>query len=289
MPEVQITSGYQLLPTKVYVQIARRCNLHCSMCGWKVWSRNAGVMDPEIFDRVVSECVRNDIRTIRFSAAQGEPFLNPHWYHYALKALFAGIEINFNTNITPLGRKNIDKLVNLATRFPGKLTIQCSFAGYDKASYEKTYAGADFEDTSRKLKALWEALGHTGIITIRGVIYDGNPEPHMSYLRSLGIPFSVVYLVVPDNFAGIVESVKPPGNVVPHDCYILRDHIGIYDNGDVTACGSRDSEGVMKLGNIMEQGLVELRSSPTYQSYVKAFADRNLNNMKLCKGCDLPR
>lgn len=278
----------------LYVQIARRCNLTCSMCGWKVWARNKGEMPPAIFRRVIEQCIEYEIDSMRFSSAQGEPMLNPHWADYGATAIAAGLQLNINTNCTPLSEKNIAKLRELA--LTKRFTIQCSFAGHDKASYEQVYVGSDFELTSQKLKALWGAIGelrdHSDqpVFTIRGVVYDhATEQKSCDHLRALGINLDHVLFVLPDNFAGRVANIRVhPVGVHKPLCYILTDQIGVYDDGTVTACASRDSEGVMQLGNIMTNSLLELRNSSAYLNMVQAFTDQNFENSPLCKNCDIP-
>jgi MoaA/NifB/PqqE/SkfB family radical SAM enzyme len=281
---------YRTLPLRVYVQISRRCNMTCTMCGWKDWARNKGEMPPEIFQRILDQCAENGITSMRFSSAQGEPMLNPHWGNYAEATIASGMELNINTNCTPLSEKNIAKLKQLAQT--EKFTIQLSFAGYDKESYEKVYVGAGFDATSRKIKALWQAIGdlkdYSGapVLTVRGVMYTDIERQSRDYLQSLGFYSERITLVAPDNFAGKVETVRQTGGPKPV-CRILREYIGVYDDGTVTACASRDSEGVMKLGNIMESGFLEMRSSQTYKDMIAAFVKQDFENSPLCKNCDL--
>lgn len=281
---------YRTLPLRVYVQISRRCNMTCTMCGWKVWARNKGEMSPAVFQRILDECDANGITCMRFSSAQGEPLLNPHWGSFASDAIAAGLELNINTNCTPLSRKNIAKLQALARS--GRFTIQLSFAGYDKASYEQVYVGADFELTAQKIAALWQAIGdlydHAGqpVLTVRGVMYSDIEHQTRQFLAALGISQDRITLVAPDNFAGRVETIRNNSGPKPV-CRILREYIGIYDDGTVTACASRDSEGVMQLGNIMHNGLLEMRRSQTYQDMIAAFVKQDFAQSPLCRDCDL--
>jgi MoaA/NifB/PqqE/SkfB family radical SAM enzyme len=263
------------------------------MCGWEVWERNHGNMSKEVFDRILEECKINGLTSMRFSCAQGEPLLNPRWGEYADKAIASGLHLNINTNCTPLTSRNIAKLKQVSET--GQFTIQLSFAGWDKESYEKVYAGADFEATSRKVKLLWEAIGplndYSGhpVFTVRGICYNQDAiHRSRDYLVNLGIAKDRVYMFLPDNFAGRVEIVKPKVDGRKPLCYILTDHIGVYDDGTVTACASRDSESVMKLGNILDSGFRELRDSPAYKAMVAAFHTQDFSNSPLCKGCDLP-
>ncbi|TAN71651.1 MAG: tetratricopeptide repeat protein, partial [Magnetospirillum sp.] len=45
----------KLVPYEIYVQLSRRCNLHCTMCGWEIWKDNSGFMEWPVFERVIAE------------------------------------------------------------------------------------------------------------------------------------------------------------------------------------------------------------------------------------------
>jgi len=57
----------------------------------------------------------------------------------------------------------------------GRFTVQASFSGYDKESHESIYGGSRFEDTSKKLLALYQTFDSKGVsdaLTINGIIMD---------------------------------------------------------------------------------------------------------------------
>ena len=285
----------RLLPTRINVQVARVCNLTCAMCGSSVWQRNRGFMSPQVFERVLEEMASLGLTDMRFGTAQGEPLLAPHWADYVDMATALGISVEINTNCTPLSKKNIARLAQCSKS--GRLRVQASFSGYDKASYEFIYAGAKFEDSSAKLKALYdafEAVDQLGSLCIRGCILDGtSPQRHADYLTSLGIDLSrLAYaaFVNADNFAGIVPYGRGQDKRIQHGrmCPILEHTVVVYDDGKVSACGCRDSEGVMEIGDILTEGFAEMRASPRYRAYVAAFESGNADSLPLCSKCDLP-
>lgn len=278
------------MPTVLALQISRRCNLTCRMCGWMVWQRNRGVMSPEIFAAALAEAQKNNIPRLVFSSAQGEPLLSPHCGEFIHRALDAGFELEINTNCTTLSDRNIDALVQAAAN--PRFTIQASFSGYDKPSHEAIYTGSIFEHTSRKLEKLARRLNDTGRnknFWVNGIILDGERHKHLEFLASIGIT-ERIKINQPDNFAGIVRyggktTLRKLGDL--RMCPVLTFSMGVYDDGTVTACACRDSEGVMKLGHISE-GLHALRNSEQYQSMLGDFTRRDLSNLPLCQGCDIP-
>lgn len=292
----------RFLPDRVFVQISRRCNLTCSMCGWQIWKRNKGFMSVDLFKRVIAEMTANGIRNLEFTSAQGEPLLSPHAGECVRLAIDAGLNVHLNTNCTTLGDRNIRMLAQAAKS--GRFTVQASFSGYDKESHESVYVGSRFEDTSKKLQALYQKFDSEGVsdaLAINGIIMDAATKPkHFDYLRTLGIDTKRVRLSYPDNFAGIVPvgskdqqtgiySFKLGLPYRPlHLCHLLTSRLVVYDDGQVSACPGRDSENVMNIGDIKTEGFLEMRNGPKYKNMVDAFMARKIDDMPLCAKCDIP-
>lgn len=283
------------MPERLALQISRRCNLECRMCGWSVWKRNAGFMSREVFERALDEAARNGIYYLAFSSAQGEPLLSPLCGEFLHEALTRGFHVEINTNCTPLNDRNIDMLVKAART--GRLVIQASFSGYDKETHEQIYAGSDFARTALKLATLNAQLASEQLsdcFWVNGIIMDmAEKQKHLDYLRALGIE-QRVKIHQPDNFAGIV-ALNAPGNSFRADldhrglrlCPVLVRQMVVYDDGSVSACACRDSENVMPLGKI-EDGIHALRNGAKYHKMLDAFMRRDLKDMPLCKNCDIP-
>jgi hypothetical protein len=79
---------------------------------------------------------------------------------------------------TTLGDRNIRMLAQAAKS--GRFTVQASFSGYDKESHESIYVGSRFEDTSKKLQALYQTFHSEGVsdaLAIHGIIMDAATKP----------------------------------------------------------------------------------------------------------------
>lgn len=274
----------------VFAQISRRCNLRCVMCGYEAWQRNSGFMSEDVFNRVVSEMRAAGINRLALTAAQGEPLLAPNALMFISRALIAGLSVHINTNCTPLTRTKTEQLASLAVG--RNLTIQCSFAGYDQDTYERIYVGADFAKTAAKLKMLYrdfEQANQERAITVRGVVYDKESEAKTrAFIHWLGIPHEQIFLTEPDNFAGLVDNVRNIEGMELYTCPWLEDYVVVYDDGKVSACACRDSEGVMTIGDIMQQSLAEIIDCHARKQMLEAFRCKEISGMPLCSKCDVP-
>lgn len=286
-----------MVPWEVYVQLSRRCNLRCTMCGHEVWQSNAGVMEWPVFDRVLAECKANNVTTLHVLSGQGEPLLNPHAFEMLERAVAQGLKVGIVTNGTPLTPQRIERLAGLGLAY-----VQFSFGGWDKDSYESVYVGADFDKTLGKLVALNKALppGHPTTFAVKAVTagdWTVTQERTKAFLAAQGI--DRVWTVVANNFGGTVQtgsfhaqhgiwSMRAIDHHRRMPCRVLLKSVGVFCDGSVTACGCYDSNAVLKLGNIMEQSLAEIRNGERFQTLLAGFRTGDLTGIPMCEGCDDP-
>ena len=94
-----------------------------------------------------------------------------------------------------------------------------------------------------------------------------------------------LYLEYGDRFAWPDKEAPDGGDRV--FCYGLRDQFGILCDGTVVPC-CLDSEGVINLGNIYEEDIVDILNSPRAKAMVKGFGDRKATE-DLCRRCGYAR
>jgi len=298
---VQLKSR-NFMPNAIQIQISRACNLRCTMCGWAVWQRNRGFMKLDLYMRILDEMERNSIRKCWLTNPQGEPLLNPQAIKFVEIALVRGFEVIINTNCTTLSEKNVNGLVDQASS--GRLEIQASFSGHDKESHEAVYVGSKFELSSAKLKALNDALSARGLerhLTVNGIVYDAAAlKKSIAFLEQLGITRDRITMGLPDNFAGIVEVGRKNREKgfysykrnLPYRSFRLCSQFAwillIYDDGKVSACPCRDSEGEMEIGDITKQSLLDIRTGQRFMQMMEAFMQRDLDRLPFCRKCDIP-
>ena len=284
-----------LIPWEVYVQISRRCNLRCAMCGHEVWKTNSGFMEWPVFDRVLEQCAANDIKKINILAGQGEPFLHPQVFEMLEKAIAGGFDVHIVTNGTPLTPERIDRLGKL-----GLASLQFSFAGWDRDSYEKTYVGAKFERTLANLLRLQEATKGTRTdFFVKAVVTDSDwaevSRRTRDFLTSQGV--EKIFTVAANNFGGNVQlgrrsqrhgiwSLKNLDHQRRMPCRVFLTAIGVFCDGTVTACGCYDSNAELKIGHIMEQSLAEIRTGEIFRRLLDAHRSGDLAGVPMCGKCD---
>ena len=287
----------KLMPSELYMQISRRCNLRCAMCGHEVWQSNSGFMDMEVFDRILDQARENGIQTLHILSGQGEPMLHPHVFEMLERAVAQGFKVGIVTNGTPLTPERCERLAKLGLAY-----IQFSFAGWDKGSYEATYVGSKFERTLANLHKMGEATRGTGTNFMVKAVCTGDNwaevrDKTRAFLESHGV--DKVFTVVANNFGGNVVhgsyhdhlgvwSLKNITHQRLMPCRVLLRAVGVFCDGTVTACACYDSNAELKIGNIMEQSLMEIRQGQAFRKIVDAFRCGDVSGISMCGKCDDP-
>ena len=284
------------LPAEVFVQLSRRCNLRCTMCGHEVWKDLSGFMSDEVFDRVLAECESAGIRSMTILAAQGEPFLHPRAFEMMEAAVAKGLAVTVVTNGTPFTPEKIERLARL-----GLASLQFSFAGWDAPSYESVYVGAKFDRAVKTLRAINLALKPTNTTFVVKAVAPDNSEDYVTRSRAFlnGLGIDRVNTVAPNNFGGTVQLGRfwdKPGiwsyrNLDKHRrmvCRVLMRAVGIYVDGSVTACGCYDANAALRIGDIMAESLSDIRNGECFTSILEAFRQGDVSALPLCSKCDDP-
>jgi MoaA/NifB/PqqE/SkfB family radical SAM enzyme len=286
-----------LLPSELYMQISRRCNLRCAMCGHEVWKTNSGFMEMDVFDRILEQSKANGITTLHILSGQGEPMLHPQVFEMLEKAVAMGFNVGIVTNGTPLTPERCEKLGKLGLAY-----IQFSFAGWDKDSYEATYVGAKFDRTLANLHKMAETTKGTKTNFMVKAVCTGDNWAEVrdrtrAFLEGHGV--DKVFTVIANNFGGNVVHGKFHEHLgvwslknIEHQrlmpCRVLLRAVGVFCDGTVTACACYDSNAELKIGNIMEQSLAEIRQGPEFRKIIDAFRCGDVSGIPMCSKCDDP-
>ncbi len=286
-----------LIPLEVYAQISRRCNLRCAMCGHQVWQSNSGFMEDAVFDRIVAQCTENSIKRLHILSGQGEPLLHPQVFDLLTRAVSQGLEVGIVTNGTPLTPERCETLAGLGLSY-----IQFSFAGWDKDSYESIYVGSKFERTLENLKTMTRAVQGTKTHFMVKAVCEGEDwakvrDKTRAFLNAQGI--GNVFTVTANNFGGHVThgTLSPRHGIwtlknLEHQrrmpCRVLLKSVGVFCDGTVTACSCYDSNAELKIGNIMDQSLAQIRQGEEFRRILDGFRRGDLQDIPMCGKCDDP-
>jgi len=133
------------LKIAVDIEVTNRCNAHCAMCPREA-VRDLGMMNEEVFARVLERCAEyGRIKNFSF-AGLGEPLLHPRLVDWVSKAKAAGLTVSVVTNGALLTRAMAHALVGA-----GLDNLNVSVGGYSKETYERVQRGLSFERVRENL------------------------------------------------------------------------------------------------------------------------------------------
>jgi len=256
-------------PTGVMIQVSAKCNLGCVMCGYVGRTPNVGFMEPSLFAHILEECRSFGVDRIYTETAWGEPMLHPKIFD--LLELARDFKIVLSTNITPLNARRIDRLAEFNLD-----TLQLSFCGYDRESYEATYVGAKFDHVVENLHLIHRVFAERSsdtTIIVNGVALHNDLNfvaRTVAFLRSIGFRDDQMEIKLPNNYGGLytggsgdtlhgIHTFKNLRDQPLEICSVLLDNPGIYVDGRVTACGCLDNSSALIIGDIRTEGLRAMR------------------------------
>lgn len=143
-------------PQELFLEIATRCNLRCTMCPMSYADRRGQppVFLPDLFARL-RPIFPTLLRAHLFGL--GEPLLNPHLLDYLRELSAAGVETRFTTNATLIDEATADRIARA-----GADRVAVSIDGARPESYERIRRGGRYEDARRGLEALAAARNRHG-------------------------------------------------------------------------------------------------------------------------------
>lgn len=267
---------------KAYVEITNVCNLSCDFChGTK---RETRFMTEEEFRRIAGEL--SGVTEYLYFHLMGEPLLHPK-----LEKLFSissdmGFKVILTTNGTLLSQK-ADILLNANSLHKVSISLHCYEANSMGMSIEKYLLNCvDFCKKAADrgiitVLRLWNVGGADSLNEyILGFLKKSFPEEWKETYSGYRLS-SRVFLEWGEKFDWPDLEADDVGR--DHTCYGLRDQIGILCDGSVVPC-CLDADGIINLGNVFEENLCDILSSPRAVKLKKSFETRNVCE-DLCRRC----
>lgn len=266
--------------SRVYVEITNICNLHCSFCHGH--SRKPAQMTREQFGNIL--CALKGQTQYIYYHLMGEPLTHkalPDFLRMAAREGFRSVITTNGTLLKERGHWLIDAGVH-------KVSISLhSFEGDDTQAHHSYLQNvAEFADAATRAGILVSLrLWNKGCD-------DGRNDSALSFLKQFfDFPWSEnsrgyrirdnLFLEWGERFSWPDKDAAPVSDRV--FCYGLKDHFGILCDGTVVPC-CLDSDGVITLGNVFNEDLEQILSSPRAQAMKQGFSCRKPTEY-LCRRC----
>jgi len=275
-------------PKKAYLEITNVCNLSCAFCpGTKRPPRS--LTAAEFSD--LAQKLRPWAEYLYFHL-MGEPTAHPQLPDFLRQANCMGFRTVITTNGTLLARRGNTLLLDGVR--PYKISISLH-------SFEANDIPLSFEDYISSCLAFAKKAASCSIIAVlRLWNLDGRASGARNQKNDAVL--SMMHKAFPDAWVKTRSGFRladhvflewgekfdwpdPNAPILQEDgfCYGLRDQIGILSDGTVVPC-CLDHDGDIPLGNLFEQSLEEILSSPRAKAIYNGFTSHKCVD-PLCKRC----
>ena len=276
--------GEKQMYSRAYVEITNICNMNCSFCHGH--SRAPRQMTEAEYGRVLEQ-LAGKTRYI-YHHLMGEPLVHPLLPRFIQMAHQAGFRPMITTNGTLLEHLGETILI------PGLHKVNISLHSFEEDLPEdhRRYicSVANFANKANQAGILislrlWnngcdEGRNHTALIALQEAL-PGQWTPNTRGFRIR----DGLFLEWGDRFAWPDQNAPDQGNHI--FCHGLGDHFGILCDGTVVPC-CLDSDGVIALGNVFQEDLSDILTSPRAQAIVNGFRQRKATE-DLCRRCGYAR
>lgn len=266
--------------SRVYVEITNICNMNCSFCHGH--NRPSRQMTQAEYAQVLEQ-LAGKTKYI-YHHLMGEPLVHPLLPRFIQMACEAGFHPMLTTNGTLLDRLGDTILI------PGLHKVNISLHSFEGKQQET------HRDYIRKIAAFAQKANEVGIlISLRlwnNNCDEGRNDTALTLLKeNLSGPWAENtrgYRIRDGLFLEWGERFVWPDQNTPDNgdclfCHGLRDHFGILSDGTVVPC-CLDSDGIIALGNVFQEELSDILSSPRAKAIIDGFSRRKAVE-DLCRRC----
>ena len=266
---------------KIYLEISNVCNLRCAFCpGTK---RTPRVMGEEEFSSLLHKL--RPWSDYLYFHLMGEPLCHPQLERFLELAGEDGFKVILTTNGTLLPKQQ-EMLLRSSALYKVNVSLH---------AFEANELPTPFEDYLRGCFAFGKAA--EGRITVSYRLWNGGGADRYNQLildtmaeyfprpwreEKLGPRIgNRIYLQHGEKFDWPDLEGKDRGEQLV--CYGLKDQLGVLCDGTVVPC-CLDHEGDIPLGNLFEQNLDEILSSPRATALYEGFSCGKATEA-LCRRC----
>jgi radical SAM protein with 4Fe4S-binding SPASM domain len=268
------------LPDIVQIESTNLCNAKCVFCPRDEMHRRQGVMEFDLFRKIVDECAALGITHVRVHN-YGEPFLDKQLVDKVRYAKAKGIrEVGMISNgslITePLARGMIEA---------GLDAINISVDAAGKDVFERTRLNLDYDTVIgnvRTLVRLREESGRRRPRLILSFVRQDNSADEQAFIQEWSKVADKIHITDLHNWAGTLNSRSD----VRYPCYRLWQTFTVLWDGRVSLCCA-DYDGRNVLGDLRTSTISEIWNSKPYRAVRRQHLESG--GPEICRSCDLPK
>jgi hypothetical protein len=268
------------LPDIVQIESTNLCNAKCVFCPRDEMHRRQGVMDIDLFKKIVDECAALGITHVRVHN-YGEPFLDKQLVEKVRYAKQRGIaEVGMISNGSLISEDIARGMIEA-----GLDAINISVDAAGKDVFERTRLNLDYDTVIgniRTLVRLRQELGKKRPRLILSFVRQDNSADEQAFIREWGAIADKIHITDLHNWAGTLHERSN----VRYPCYRLWQTFTVLWDGRVSLCCA-DYDGRNVLGDLRTSTIAAVWNSPAYRAVRRQHLDSG--GPEICRSCDLPK
>ncbi len=277
--------GTARFPRVVRIESTNHCNADCVTCTRKIMERQTGVMDMELFKKIVDECAGQKVRCIHLHNF-GEPFLDKKIFEKIAYVKERGMETRLFTNLSLINRAMAKKVVE-----SGLDRLKVSIDGNSKETYERVRKGLDYDQVMGNLETLLEERKKAGSSTPKvGLVFvdmDENSSEKNDFKKRWEGRVDSINITTYHNWAGSLEG-EGDEQLRGLPCMRIWLTFTVLWNGEVSLC-CMDYDGSVILGNVRENSIYDIFNGEKLKKIREVHLSGEFDKIPLCDRCDLRR
>jgi sulfatase maturation enzyme AslB (radical SAM superfamily) len=267
-------------PDIVQIESTNLCNAKCVFCPRDEMHRRQGVMDFDLFRKVVDECASLGITHVRVHN-YGEPFLDRQLVEKVRYAKSKGIaEVGMISNGSLITEELAQGMIDA-----GLDAINISVDAAGKEVFERTRVHLDYDTVIgnvRTLARLRAEAGRRRPRLILSFVRQDNSAEEQAFIAEWSKIADKIHITDLHNWAGTLHGRSN----VRYPCYRMWLTFTVLWDGRVSLCCA-DYDGRNILGDLRTSTIAQIWNSPAYRAVRRQHLETG--GPEICRSCDLPK
>jgi radical SAM protein with 4Fe4S-binding SPASM domain len=267
-------------PDIVQIESTNICNAKCVFCPRDEMHRRQGVMEMDLFEKIVDECAALGITHVRVHN-YGEPFLDRELVDKVRYAKSKGIaEVGMISNGSLITEEIARGMIDA-----GLDAINISVDAAGKEVFERTRLNLSYDDVIGNVETLLRLRAESGRRhpkLILSFVRQDNSADEQAFIARWGARADKIHVTDLHNWAGTLHQHSD----VRFPCYRLWLTFTVLWDGRVSLCCA-DFDGRNVLGDLRTSTIAQIWNSPAYRDVRRQQLETG--GPEICRSCDLPK
>ena len=273
--------AYRDFPPVVRIETTNACNSSCVMCPHGQMTRPIGIMDQNLYEKIVRECADNRVKTLHLHNF-GEPLIDKRLPERIAFAKKLGIrKVKFFTNASLLNKEKAEALLDA-----GADEIKISVDGGSKETFEAIRVSLNYDTVAANIAGLVECRNKRGlrkpVVKLNFVVREDNKHEMKSFAEKWRRIADSISFDEEHNWS--VQGMFDKEKEVLHACLRIWNTFTVLWDGRVALC-CLDYDGKEILGDLHDQSIKEIWTNNRLSQIRKYHITRNFSGIPLCKTC----